>query len=206
MRTDYQPPADMRAQIYAFLEVNPDFFEKTKAEVAMYKITPPLKPLHTGVDEHTGQVANDHQHHAVDTVYVERYKGVNGAAGPGQLTPHDYVIERVEFNPSVARLGVPVKYLRLIHVKGDSMEPTFYDGDEVFVDVRCDRFDDNAIYVIQQDDLTRIKRVQLRLDGSVAIKSDNDGGFPPEIYSAGEAGSFSIIGKVIPWKFGRFKL
>lgn len=30
LRTEYQPPADVLAQIHAFLEVNPDFFGKDK--------------------------------------------------------------------------------------------------------------------------------------------------------------------------------
>lgn len=152
--------------------------------------------------EHNGLTATRAD---VKVAYVERYKGVNGAAGGGQVAPLDFLIEQVKFNPQDLRLGVPVKYLKIITVKGSSMEPLINDGDEIFIDTRCDRFDDNAIYAIQQGDLTRIKRIQLRLDGSIEVKSDNDG-WTTEIYSAEEATSFRVIGKVTPWKFGRFKL
>lgn len=57
-----------------------------------------------------------------------------------------------------------------------------------------------------QNDFIRIKRVQLRLDSAVVVRNDNDGDLPPEIYTAEEAKGVNVIGKVTPFKFGRFKL
>ncbi|MCB5189829.1 hypothetical protein LG198_03680 [Methylobacillus arboreus] len=118
----------------------------------------------------------------------------------------EYLVESIDFNPVSSQLDTPYQHLKIFTVKGTSLEPSMHDGDEVLVDIRCRSFDDNAVYVIGQNDFIRIKRVQLRLDGTVVVRNDNDGDLPPEIYSAEEAKHFKVIGKVIPFKFGRFKL
>lgn len=133
---------------------------------------------------------------------VDRYKKPNYR----YESLDEYLVESIDFNPSSSQLDTPFQYLKIFTVKGTSLEPSMHDGDEVLVDIRCHVFDDNAVYVIGQNDIIRIKRVQLRLDGAVVVRNDNDGDLPPEIYSAEEAKRFKVIGKVIPFKFGRFKL
>jgi len=86
------------------------------------------------------------------------------------------------------------------------MEGTLSHGDQVFVDTACNKFIDDAIYVIMQDDLLRIKRVKLKLDGSILVKSDNQNGFGIEEYTAEQAANFKVVGKVLPFKFGQFKM
>ena len=118
----------------------------------------------------------------------------------------EYLVESIDFNPASNQLEAPFQHLKIFTIRGTSLEPSMHDGDEVLVDMRCRAFDDNAVYVIGQNDFIRIKRVQLRLDGAVVVRNDNDGDLPPEIYTAEEAKGFNVIGKVIPFKFGRFKL
>jgi phage repressor protein C with HTH and peptisase S24 domain len=93
--------------------------------------------------------------------------------------------------------------IKIASVSGDSMEPTLSHGDQVLIDTSYDRFVENAIYAIQQDGFLRFKRIQLKLDGSITVKSD---GYPDvESYSAEETALFIVVGIVIPFKFGRFE-
>ena len=65
--------------------------------------------------------------------------------------------------------------LSIIHVLGDSMEPTLSDGDEVLVDAsdQGSRLRD-GIYVLRADDALVVKRVTLKPGGrKITISSDN---------------------------------
>lgn len=170
----------------------------------------PIKPLVSGSGIHSGAKADDHPYqHAKhqDEIYIETYPEARGAAGTGQVTPTDQVIVKMAINAVDWRnyVGLDHRYIKVVAVHGDSMKPALSHGDQVLVDTACHSFVDDAIYAIQQGDLTRFKRIKLRLDGSIEVKSDNEkDGFKLETYTADEAADFKLIGRVIPFKFGRF--
>lgn len=141
-----------------------------------------------------------------DLVIVPRYD-VKGSAGSGCQVETDRIVEHIAFSQSFIRdiLRIQSKYLAIIEVTGNSMEPTLSCGEQVLIDLRLDRFVDDAVYVIQQDGHLRIKRVQIRMDGTVLIKSDSDH-YEDEVYSREVAERFHVIGTVLPFKVGRFKL
>ncbi len=141
-----------------------------------------------------------------DSVLVPRYDA-KGSSGPGSLVDADRVVEYIVFNQAFIRdvLRVPAKYLAIIEVSGHSMEPTLNNGEQVMVDLRQNRFVDDAVYVIQQDGHLRIKRVQMRMDGTVLIKSDNSF-YDNEVLQREDADRLRVIGTVLPFKFGRYKL
>lgn len=64
--------------------------------------------------------------------------------------------------------------LRFIHAYGDSMSPTFEDGDVLLVDtgMRDPRAID-GVYVMAANDRLYIKRVRQRMDKAIEISSDN---------------------------------
>lgn len=101
----------------------------------------------------------------------------SGSMGSGNDDLHDeVVIGRLTVSPDWARRVVkPTKleHLRFIHGYGDSMEPTFADGDVLLVDlgVRDPKID--GVYVLEANDRIYIKRVRERMDGSLEISSDN---------------------------------
>ncbi|QIL83907.1 helix-turn-helix transcriptional regulator [Diaphorobacter sp. HDW4A] len=67
-----------------------------------------------------------------------------------------------------------VKHVRFIHAYGDSMSPTFEDGDIVLVDTgMLDARAIDGIYVIEANERLYIKRVRQRIDGEVEVSSDN---------------------------------
>jgi phage repressor protein C with HTH and peptisase S24 domain len=63
--------------------------------------------------------------------------------------------------------------IAFIHAIGDSMTPTFNDGDILLVDVGIKEVKSDAIYVLEALDRLFIKRVRQRLDGQYEISSDN---------------------------------
>lgn len=168
----------------------------------------PAKALFTTDEAHPARLMNDLPRDADDPgfVYIDKYVNVKGAAGAGQLVHEEAIVQvRVDARLLRERVGNNFGNIKIAAVYGDSMEPTMSHGDQVLIDTSCTRFVDDAIYAIQQDGHLRFKRIQLKLDGSIIVKSDNPVN-GPESYTAEEAQYFKVIGVVIPFKFGRFKL
>lgn len=144
-----------------------------------------------------------------DYLLIESYPDVRAAAGTGQISPTDQTVVQLRVNSADWRryVGLDHKHVKVITVHGDSMHPTLSHGDQVMVDTACSTFIDDAIYCIQQGEHLRFKRIKLKLDGSIVVKSDNEKeGYPAEVYSAAEAAQFHIVGRVIPLKFGWFEI
>lgn len=93
----------------------------------------------------------------------------------------------------LARKG-SINDMKLVRVRGDSMEPTLSDGDLVLIDI-SKRTPEDGIYVVRIYNGLAVKRLQ-RIDrSSVRLISDNMR-YPPEIYRL-DSGDFEIIGRVI---------
>lgn len=63
--------------------------------------------------------------------------------------------------------------LRVITGAGDSMQPTFSDGDMLLVDISKTRTDIDGVYVLSAHERLFIKRVRQRMDGTFEVSSDN---------------------------------
>lgn len=102
---------------------------------------------------------------------------VAASMGPGSEVHEEVVVGRLTLSPHwISRImspGTLPANLRFIHGYGDSMQPTFIDGDILLVDsgVRSIRVD--GIYVLQANDRLYVKRVRQRIDGGFEISSDN---------------------------------
>ena len=66
-----------------------------------------------------------------------------------------------------------IKNIHALNVIGDSMEPTLNDGDMVFMDKESINPSKNGVYIVTTPAGLFIKRLQLKLDGTVALISDN---------------------------------
>ncbi|STD45976.1 Uncharacterized HTH-type transcriptional regulator HI_1476 [Edwardsiella tarda] len=62
--------------------------------------------------------------------------------------------------------------VKVITVKGDSMEGTINPGDEIFVDVSVNFFDGDGVYVFVYERCLHIKRLQMHKNKLLVI-SDN---------------------------------
>lgn len=132
------------------------------------------------------------------------------SAGQGavQIPSHWSPIERQFGNIGAFRTewleahGFDARSVAALTVVGDSMEPTIRDGDLLIIDRRVERIIDNGIYVITVGDLVFVKRVQVHVDGSVTLRSENAAaGFQDERLSPEQASEIIVEGRV-RW-FGR---
>ncbi len=123
---------------------------------------------------------------------------VGGRERGGAMIVSEQVVDYVSFRSDWVRytLGIPAHYLSLISVKGDSMEPTLSDGDLVLIDLRANRVEDNAIYVIQSNDSLLVKRIQRKLDGSMVVRSDNPI-YETEVLTGETADRLEVVGRVV---------
>lgn len=135
-----------------------------------------------------------------DFAFVPRLD-VKAAAGAGVLAETEEVSDFLAFRSDwLRRMGISPKGARVLTNKGDSMEPTIRDGDGLLIDITIDRIVDNAIYVVVYSGLVLLKRVQVKLDGSVLLSSDNTA-YEPEVVKQTEVEHLQIAGRLM-W-FGR---
>lgn len=93
-------------------------------------------------------------------------------------------------------VGVPPSKAILMEVRGNSMEPDLFDGELVFVDMRANKFKEDAIYVVFIDGALKIKRIRSRIDGSIEIKSSNPV-YTPDIVSREFVDSLVVVGSAV---------
>jgi hypothetical protein len=100
-----------------------------------------------------------------------------GSMGLGAEQLHDeVVIGRLTVSPEWALKTLKpskLENLRFIHGYGDSMDPTFSDGDILLVDSGMLDPDIDGVYVLEANGRIYIKRVRQRMDGKYEVSSDN---------------------------------
>ena len=133
-------------------------------------------------------------------VMVPRYD-VRASAGTGAVIHSEIIVDHLAFKQAwVTQMGLSKKDLALIEVQGDSMEPTLVQSDLILIDLRESKLNANGIYAIQHAGNLFVKRIQLKFDGSVVIKSDNPN-YDAETLTPAEAEALVVVGRVA-W-FGR---
>jgi len=144
-------------------------------------------------------VPADHgpDYNSADFVQVPRYE-VAASAGGGAVIHSEQIVDYLSFRSDWVRnsLGVAVKDLALINVKGDSMEPTLSNEDLILIDLRTQQVEDNAVYVLQLNGALLVKRIQRKFDGSVTIMSDNTR-YAAESLSAEATELLHVVGRVV---------
>lgn len=123
---------------------------------------------------------------------------VDASAGFGAIAEDEAAHTRFGFDERwLARLTrAKSASLSIIHVLGDSMEPTLSDGDEVLVDASDHgaRLRD-GIYVLRADDALVVKRVTLKPGGrKITISSDNPS-YPS--WDDVDRSEIQVVGRVI---------
>ena len=135
-----------------------------------------------------------------DFVMVPRYD-VQASAGAGVVIHSELIVDYLAFRQEwVSRMGLHRQKLALIEVHGDSMEPALHNSDLILIDLRASELTVNGIYTIQHRGHLLVKRIQVKLDGTVIIKSDNPA-YEPEVLGPNEAEDLVVVGRVV-W-FGR---
>jgi phage repressor protein C with HTH and peptisase S24 domain len=105
------------------------------------------------------------------------YLAAVASMGEGiDLASEDSVVDRMTLKRDWLRQtlpGIQTSGLAIISGKGDSMAPTFGDGDLLLIDTSIQAVDIDAVYVLSAHGRLFIKRVRQRLDGHFEISSDN---------------------------------
>ena len=127
---------------------------------------------------------------------------VRASAGNGLVAMEAHPREHIfSFREDWMRqVGLVPGRVEAVWVTGDSMDPTIKDGDIILVDRQVDRVVDGGIYVLVVNGEVRVKRVFVKTNGALLLRSDNDV-WPEELVPADEAHELIIEGRV-RW-FGR---
>lgn len=125
---------------------------------------------------------------------------VHAAMGSGAVAPeHEEVVQRMVLSEPWLRRNAAFSKsdnLALVTGIGDSMAPTFHDGDVLMVDRGISDVKVDAVYVLSLKDELYIKRLQRRPDGSVLMISDNKS-YEPYLIVNGERDMFRVLGRVV---------
>lgn len=130
-------------------------------------------------------------------IQVPRYE-IAASAGGGALVHSEQIVDVMSFKSDWIKvsLGLSPKNVAVISVIGDSMEPYLSEGDLVMVDLGVTHIENNAVYVLQFGDSLLVKRVQVKLDGEVIVKSDNSL-YEPETFRGEAAERLRVVGRMI---------
>jgi phage repressor protein C with HTH and peptisase S24 domain len=114
----------------------------------------------------------------------------------------DHLVDFIAFSESFLKqtLRRSPQNLALLTASGDSMDPTIRDGDLLLVDTSARRIEGSFIYVLAIGGALLVKRIDLRRDGSVVLKSDNPK-YAAEDVPAAETPTLEVLGQVI-WQGG----
>lgn len=144
----------------------------------------------------------------IDVVEVPVFDA-SASMGPGKGMPdHDTVVDNLRMTKKWVNRNLPSlsgpSNLAAISAYGDSMAPTFNDGDILIVDRGVSELRLDAVYVLAMNGDLYIKRVQRRPDNTVAIISDNPVYQPVIVNAPGDDG-FLVLGRVL-WAWNGRKL
>jgi len=130
-------------------------------------------------------------------VLVPRYD-VAASMGNGAVIHSEQIVDHLAFRAEWVRteLGANPNNLVLISAIGDSMEPTLRAGDLLLIDRSDAGVKQDAIYAFATNGELRVKRMQLKIDGRVVVKSDNPQ-YDSEILTSEMAASLRIVGRVV---------
>jgi len=151
-----------------------------------------------------------HYERVATNSYSVRVFDALASAGLGQPQPFsDTVIGNIQLSKTWVDSHLPnitsPGNLNVLSAYGDSMAPTFSDGDLLLVDTGVKEIRLDAIYILSLNNELYVKRVQRRItDGSVTIKSDNPL-YDPVTITNGERDSLSVLGRVV-WTWNGRKL
>lgn len=132
----------------------------------------------------------------------------SGSMGKGNDTlDADYVVGDLALSAHWINQHIKpgnIRELKFIHAQGESMSPTFSDGDVLLVDVGSrDPASHEGVYVLDVHGQTYIKRVRMRMSGNLEVSSDN-----PNIKTVDELNGdhqVRVLGRVV-WAWNGQKL
>lgn len=125
---------------------------------------------------------------------------VQASAGDGYLVSTEFVetIRAIEYTSEQAKALFgprPAESIKVITVRGDSMEGTIEPGDQIFVDLAITHFDGDGVYVFVFGKTMHVKRLQMQKN-RLAVLSDNQR-YKEWFIEEGEEDQFHVMAKVL---------
>ena len=137
-----------------------------------------------------------------DWIYLPLYD-IAAGAGYGTFVdePEEAVEEVIGFSQLWIRrmFSTSPEGLSLIHVRGESMEPTLRSGDIILVDTKVNE-PREGISVLRLDGTVLVKRVMVRPGKRLEIISDNSAYKPFKVDLRDPPEDFAVLGRVL-WSF-----
>lgn len=109
-----------------------------------------------------------------DSIIIE-VLNVEASAGNGANGDLVEVVRKLHYDPEQFHLyfrGLNPDSVRVINIRGDSMQPTFNSGDMIFVDINMNQFDGDGVYVFSYKGDLYVKRLQ-NIGDALLVISDN---------------------------------
>jgi phage repressor protein C with HTH and peptisase S24 domain len=153
-------------------------------------------PMLAEVMVHEEPVTYRRESRSIDGYRVPPALGMSlpGAYGAGVNSPQ--LVDHVAFGRDWLRdAGLDPETMALVQVVGDSMRPTFGDGDLVLVDTGKRRLAEEGIYAVRQEQHLIVKRLQVMLSGELYIQSDNEA-YSTQIIPRDAVDELPIVGRV----------
>lgn len=97
----------------------------------------------------------------------------------------------------VRREGLKPAKLACMYAKGNSMEPSIWDGDSLVIDTSQIEIIDGKVYALWYEGGERVKRLYRLPGGSLRIRSDNSSEHPDIVLNKEHLGFVRIIGRVV---------
>ncbi|WP_367418662.1 XRE family transcriptional regulator [Snodgrassella alvi] len=160
--------------------------------------------LETGVGDMKNKKVNSSDLNTNSTTATKGYihfkqLNVKAAAGSGKFNEsgqNEVRIIEVSENWARKNIGNNFKDISIITASGDSMAPTFEDGDLLFVNTSVKYHKGDGVYVIDTPNGLIVKRIQTTINGDLKIISDNKN-YDPEIIPCCDLETVHICGKVV---------
>lgn len=145
------------------------------------------------IDEETEDVGKDY---VVIPEFVLEFSAGTGAIAESECPDCVPAAYKLSWMQSI---GLNPKNARRFRVRGNSMEPTLFNGDRILVDISQnlpERIQDGAVYAVRYGEELKVKRLQRKLRGRLVLISDNPD-YDPEEVDPATSEDFAIIGRVL---------
>ncbi|MEG3640697.1 XRE family transcriptional regulator [Magnetococcus sp. PR-3] len=157
---------------------------------------PQYKDLKSDVDPSNASGGVPPDHATADGYALIPLYSVHASAGLGQQVIQEDILDHLAFKAGwLEKKGLDPRKLGMILAQGDSMFPTFNDGDVLLLDMGQREAVDGKVFVLRSDEHLFVKRLQI-LPGRIQIVSDNPKYSPVEVTSE-QRELWEIVGRVV---------
>lgn len=130
-------------------------------------------------------------------VAIPQYRNNTLSAGVGSIAMSEIPDSEMYFKRSwLVSKGWNVDDLFVIYIKGESMQPRLHSGDVVLIHKGVNKIQADGVYALNVLGDLKIKRLNVKLDGTVVIKSDNPE-YEDDVYSSETAQNISVLGRCV---------